>query len=284
MDKLILGDNQFFGVNHKSESKSEQQLQTFKTAEDIFNTLRIANEVGVKSFMFTTHDKLEGVFELIKKNKQEFRDFKLIPCMPYAHKYANAMATDGVVGAVKKYMPRNIFSVGYRSFMAALTKNPVPVMKLLVDTEMQMMKGFDVEHVFLQNIVTDLVIGLGMEDVLAEFSYYVEKKYNAKGGFITLNQPLTQNKLINAGIDKPLLCSSINKIGFRMNPSKQLVEESLAQQKSTNIAMSIYASGAIQPSEAIDYIKQLDNVDSILFGASSRRSIQSTYDLFHNIS
>ena len=282
MDKLILGDNQFFGVNHKSESKSQQQLETFKSPEDIFDTLRIANEVGVKSFMFTTHDKLEPVFDLIKKNKHEFKDFKLIPCMPYAHKYANAMATEGVVGSVKKYMPRNIFKVGYRSFVAALTQNPVPVMKLLVDTEMRMMKGFNVEHVFLQNIVTDLVIGLGMEHVLAEFSYYVQRQYSAQAGFITLNQPLTENALIEAGIDRPLLCSSINKVGFRMNPTKEIVETSISHKKSNNVAMSIFASGAIPPVEAIDYIKNLKGVDSVLFGASSRRSIQSTYDLMNS--
>ncbi|RZF79178.1 hypothetical protein EXT46_14900 [Pseudoalteromonas sp. CO325X] len=279
MDKLILGDNQFFGVNHKSESKSQQQLETFKSPEDIFNTLRIANDVGVKSFMFTTHDKLEPVFDLIKKNKNEFRDFKLIPCMPYAHKYADAMATEGVVGSVKKYMPRNIFKVGYRSLVSALTKDPVPIMKLLVDTEMRMMRGFDIEHVFLQNIVTDLVIGLGMQDVLVEFAEYAKRQYGAKAGFITLNQPLTEQKLIESGISKPLLCSSINKIGFRMNPSQPQVETCLTKKRSDNIAMSIFASGAINPTEAIEYIKNLEGVQSVLFGASSRRSIQSTYEL-----
>ena len=279
MDRIILGDNQFFGVNHKSESKSSTQLETFKDPKEIFNTLRIANESGVKSFMFTTHDKLESVFELIKQNKHEFKDFKLIPCMPYAHKYADAMATQGVVGSVKKYMPRNIFSVGYRTLVAGLTKNPVPIMKLLVDTEMRMMKGFDVQHVFLQNIVTDLVIGLGMEDVLAEYAYYVKNRYNAEAGFITFNQPLTQDKLISAGVSKPLLCSSINKIGFRMNPSKTTVESNLNLHKSKNIAMSVFASGAINPAEAIDYVNNLSGVDSVLFGASSRKNIENTVQL-----
>lgn len=279
MDKIILGDNQFFGVNHKSELKSSQQLEKFRTPEDIFDVLRIANDVGVKSFMFTTHDKLEPVFELIKKNKKEFSDFKLIPCMPYAHKYADAMATQGVVGAVKKYMPRNIFSVGYRTLVAAITKNPAPVMKLLIDTEMRMMKGFDVQNVFLQNIVTDLVIGLGMEDVLAEFSHYTKKAYNADAGFITLNQPMTQSKLISVGLVNPIICSSINSLGFRMNPSKELVEQSIKERKSTNVAMSVFASGAISPDVALEYVNNLEGVDSILFGASSRRSIESTFNL-----
>jgi hypothetical protein len=39
MDKIIFGDNQFFGVNHMSEQTSIKQSQKFKSADDIFKTL-----------------------------------------------------------------------------------------------------------------------------------------------------------------------------------------------------------------------------------------------------
>jgi aryl-alcohol dehydrogenase-like predicted oxidoreductase len=45
------------------------------------------------------------------------------------------------------------------------------------------------------------------------------------------------------------------------------------------IAMSVLASGAIPPREAIEWISKQPNVQSVLFGASSRRNITSTRDL-----
>ena len=68
MDKIIFGDNQFFGVNHMSEQTAIKQAQRFKTAEDIYNTLEYVNDIGIKSFMFTTHNQLEPVFELDRKS------------------------------------------------------------------------------------------------------------------------------------------------------------------------------------------------------------------------
>ena len=43
--------------------------------------------------------------------------------------------------------------------------------------------------------------------------------------------------------------------------------------------MSVFASGAIQPDEAIEWVASLPNVESIVFGASSRTNIESTVNL-----
>ena len=45
------------------------------------------------------------------------------------------------------------------------------------------------------------------------------------------------------------------------------------------VAMSVYASGAIPPAEAIEWVSELPNLESIVFGASSRTNIHSTRDL-----
>ena len=42
------------------------------------------------------------------------------------------------------------------------------------------------------------------------------------------------------------------------------------------IAMSVLASGAIPPREALEWVCGLPNVESIVFGASSRANIRST--------
>ena len=283
MDKIIFGDNQFLGVNHMSEQAAIRQMQKYRTADDIYNTLEYVNEIGIKSFMFTTHDKLEPVFEKIKNNP-EFNDFKLIPCMPYAHKYANAMVELGIIEAVSKFVPGNKIISGVKGLKAAISSDPVPIMKLLVDSEMKQFEGMNVEAVFLLNIVTDLLIGLGMHSMFYEFAMYTKEKYGVKAGFFTMNYVELNYILVDKlGISNPMICSNVNKIGFRMNPSKKVVEDKINEKNCYNIAMSFLASGAIRPKEAVEYIKELKGIDSVLFGASSPAHIKETKELLVTI-
>lgn len=283
MDKIIFGDNQFFGVNHMSEQTSTQQAKKFQSIDDIYNTLEYVNEIGIKSFMFTTHDKLEPVFDKIRANPK-FADFKLVPCMPYAHKYANAMVDLGIINTIRKFVPGTKITSAFKLLKSAIFSDPVPVMKLLVDSEMKQFRGFNVEAIFLLNIVTDLLLGLGMHHMFYEFSEYTRKKYNVKAGFFTMNHVALSDVLINElKIDSPMICSNINKIGFRMNPSNVLVEEKIRKEESFNIAMSVLASGAVSPKAAAEYIGTLKGVNAILFGASSPAHIKETKELFEKI-
>jgi hypothetical protein len=283
MDKVIFGDNQFFGVNHMSEQKAIQQAQRFRTTQDIYDVLNYVNSIGIKSFMFTTHHQLEPVLEMMKR-EPSFSEFKLIPCMPYAHKYADAMVELGIFEAIDKLVLGNKFVAGMKGVVSMVTANPVPVMKMLVDFEMKLLKGWQVEAVFLLNIVTDFLLGLGMEFMLAEFAIYVEKKYGVKAGFFTMNYVGLHAALVDRlQLDRPLICSCINKVGFRMNPDKSQVERVVAEERATTIAMSILASGAVHPREAVKYISELNGVESMLFGASSPGHILETKKLIDEL-
>jgi len=283
MDKIIFGDNQFFGVNHMSEQTAIKQAQKFRTAEDIFKTLQYVNDIGIKSFMFTTHNQMEPVLEMIKKDSK-FKDFKLYPCMPYAHKYADALVALGPFEMINKFTPGNKFISGLKGVGSLITSNPLPIMQLLVDSEMKLLKGMNVKGIFLLNIVTDLLLGLEMHEILYEFSEYVEKKYSVKAGFFTMNYVKLRNVLVDKlGLKDPIIVSNVNKIGFRMNPSKEDVELNLKKKNCFNIAMSFLASGALKPNEAAKYIKSLENVDSVLFGASSPNHIKESKDILESI-
>lgn len=283
MDKVIFGDNQFFGVNHMSEQTAIKQAQRFRTAGDIYKTLEYVNDIGIKSFMFTTHNQMEPVLDMIKKESR-FKDFKLYPCMPYAHKYADAMVELGPFEMINKFTPGNKLVSGLKGMGSLISYNPVPIMKLLVDSEMKLLKGMNVQGIFLLNIVTDLLLGLEMYDMLFEFSNYVEKKYKVKPGFFTMNHAKLQDVLVNKlGLENPIIVSNINKIGFRMNPSKIEVENALSKEESYNIAMSFLASGALRPKEASDYISSLKGVKSVLFGASSPNHIKETKEILECI-
>ena len=284
MDKVILGDNQFFAVNHLSDERSLQQAIRFKEDQAIIDVLDIAIDCGVKTFMCTTHDRIANICEHVRNNPEKYKDFKFHPCMPYAHKYANAVTELGILGTLKAYIPGNLLSVASKAGIAYMRKDFPSLMELLVDAEMKMFKGTNTPVIFLQNVVTDLLIGLGMRELLVHFAEYVKKKYDADAGFITMNLPQMVDLCEEEGIKNPVICASFNKIGFRMSQSIETYEKYLKSDKEFRpIAMQCLAAGALNPQEAMEYVCQFPKIESILFGASSRGHIQQNYDLVHSL-
>ncbi|CAN7492373.1 hypothetical protein LJR289_003323 [Pseudoduganella sp. LjRoot289] len=280
MDRLLFGDNQFFGVNHMSEEKARAQAMRFQDIGAVIEVLDNAYDEGVKSFMCTTHDRIALVCDHMRANPQRYQDFKFLPCMPYAHKYANAVTEDGMLGALKRFMPDEGFlNAAMRGGMSLATKDIEGIITLLVDAEMKMFAGLNTPVIFLQNVVVDLVLGLGMKEAFLIFANHVKKRYNAEPGFITMNMPKLLDVLEELGIENPIVCSNINKMGFRMSGGFEAYEKALREKKFRAIAMSVFASGAIAPKEAIEWVCEQPNIEAIVFGASSRGNIRNTREL-----
>jgi hypothetical protein len=89
--------------------------------------------------------------------------------------------------------------------------------------------------------------------------------------------------LREVGVENPIVCANINKIGFRMCGGQREYEALLAEGGFRPIAMSVLASGAIPPREALEYVCKLP-VESIVFGASSRGNIRETKRLIETLS
>ena len=107
MERILFGDNQFFAVNHISDSKSREQSIKFKDDQAIIKVLDDAINAGINTFMCTTHDRIANICDIIRANPEKYKDFKIFPCMPYAHKYANAVTELGIAGTLKQYVPGN---------------------------------------------------------------------------------------------------------------------------------------------------------------------------------
>ena len=284
VDRILFGDNQFFAVNHISEEKSRAQAIKFRDSRSIMRVLDDAIDSGITTFMCTTHEKISDICEIIRSNPQRYKEFKIFPCMPYAHKYANAVTELGILGMLKEYLPGNIFSIAAKGGVAFARKDFSAMMELLVDAEMKMFKGIPTPVIFLQNVVTDLLLGLGMNEFYIEFNRYVKTKHNAEAGFITMNLPKLLDVLEHVGIDNPIICTSINKVGFRMSGGRKHYEKVLAERKVRCIAMQVLAAGAISPAEAFEYVCALKGVRSILFGASSKSHIAESKRLIEKYS
>lgn len=279
MDRILFGDNQFFGVNHISDEKSRAQAFKFKEDKSIVKTIDIAIAEGIETFMCTTHDRMINICSIIKNDTYKYKDFKMYPCLPYAHKYANAVTELGIVGTLKQYVPGNFFGSLLKGGVAFVAKDYIAMMQLMIDAEMKMFNGIHTPVIFLQNVITDLLLGLGMKNILKAYYNYIKEKYKAEPGFITMNMPKLLNMLESVGIYNPIICTSINIDGFRMSGGKQLYEETLHTCQVRVVAMQVLSGGAANPNNAIEYVCSLPNIESILFGASSKANIQQTVAL-----
>ncbi len=281
LDRIILGDNQFFGINHMSEEKGRSLSIRFKDTEAIIKVIDIAHACGVRAFMLNTHDRVATICDHFRACPSRYADLRVYPSMPYAHKYANSVHEKGLVGALNAFVfsgrsVGEVVGTVIRGGMSVINKDMIEVMKLLVDAEMRMFRGLHVPAMFLQNIVTDLLLGFGARDVFVAFADHVRKTYGAEPAFNTMNMPALVDFLLESGIENPIVCSSINKTGFLMTPSRQAYERTLTRRSFRPMAMSILASGAISPREAVEYVCGLPHVESIVFGASSREHIAET--------
>jgi hypothetical protein len=280
MDRLLFGDNQFFGVNHMSEEKARAQSMRFQEIDSVIEVLDTAYDEGIKGFMCTTHDRIALVCDHMRANPDRYASFEFYPCMPYAHKYANAMTEHGMLGAVKRFLPDEGFlDAALRGGISLAKKDIEGITTLLIDAEMKMFQGLKTPVIFLQNVVVDLLLGLKFNEAFRIFANHVRTRYNAEPGFITMNMPMLLDVLEELGIDNPIVCSNINKIGFRMCGGFEAYERALKERRFRAIAMSVFASGAIPPKEAIEWICEQPNIESIVFGASSRGNIRNTKEL-----
>ena len=129
-----------------------------------------------------------------------------------------------------------------------------------------------------------MIMGIGREDILIEFIKCV-KKFGYKPGIITLN-PIMLDKVLKKYentelLDDLIVCFNINKEGFNVFPSHKLVEAFIrSNHKYKLMGMSIFASGAANIHNSINYIKNL-NLDYVVFGSSRIENIKSNLNLLN---
>ena len=289
LDRIIFGDNQFFGINHMSEEKAQALSEKFRDLKAIIDVIDIAYDCGVKAFMLNSHDRAMDICDHLRSNTSRYADLVLYPSIPYAHKYANAVAEKGIFGTLKDTILAGS-DAGYivgmlaKGGSALFEKDMIKVMQLLVDIEMKIYRELNVKVIFLQNIITDLLLGYQAKVFFIGFTSHIKEKYGIEPGFITVNLPKLVDFLLECGIENPIVCSTINKTGYAMNPDQKSYEKTITEKKFRPMAMSILASGAIKPREAIEYVCRLPNIKSIVFGASSKQHIIATKQLIENCS
>lgn len=288
IDKIIFGDNQFFGINHMSQEKAQQLSEKFYNTNSIYKVYDTAFDCGIKAVMLNSNDRAKEICDHFRENKSRYDFVNWYPSIPYPHKYANMVAEKGILPAINDILFKSNSAMGVIGIMAkggsaVLGKDAIKLMQMLVDVEMKIFNGLNVKVVFLQNIVTDLLLGFGIREVFYEYCEYIKKKYNAIPGLITQNMPNLLSKLNEWDIKEVVICSSYNKIGYLMSPDVDSYSKTAAANNPKDyqlMAMSTLASGAIQAKEAYDFINN-QHIQSVVFGASSRSHINETVQLIN---
>src|ERR1700676_3759809 len=215
--------------------------------------------------MLNSNERAAEICERFRAHKSQYSGLSWYPSIPYPHKYANLISEMGIVPAMHHVLSKNnsalkMFGAITQGGFAVLSKDAIQLMRMLVDIEMQMFEGLDVKVVFLQNIVTDLILGLRLKEFFLAYCEHIRKKYRAVPGFITQNMPDLLLRLRQWSISEVVVCTSINKIGYLMSPSVAAYEQSLAANDPAAyqiMAMSTLAPGAIPGRGAYEFVNRL---------------------------
>jgi hypothetical protein len=279
--KIILGDNQFFGVNHFDLKKGEKTKLKFDTTTKIEAFINDSLEIGLDGFMINSNEK---GYEIV--NASEFDSAKEIHySIPYPHKYASMVNENGMMSLFMHIIKNTSFIknlIGGIKLVATQNLKSITPLALNLEVPKNLKKG---SYIYMQNIITDLLMGMGRGDILIEFIKSVSKM-GYKPGIITLN-PIMFDKLLKNEQDANWLedlvvCFNINKEGFNVFPSLDAVECFIeSRPKYKLMGMSVFASGAANIPASINYIKKL-NLDYVVFGSSRIENIQKNLDQFKN--
>jgi len=281
IDTIILGHNQFFGVNHLEASRGNERGAYFSQVGRIMEMVNYCYDCGVRGIMMSTHERAIEVAGEIKKNARLHKGLGVYLLVPYAAKYIRKANESGLVNLVSESLKgtslTNKIGVFWRGGMGVVRKDIRNVIRTMVDFEVAPFAHLNLKAIFLHDIPTDLVVGWDVPVALETFAEHVRTKYKSTPGFCTKNLPLLIRMLKHAGMENPLVMASVNKLGYQVNPSLEALEKCLATEKMRFLAMSTLAAGYLKPEEAYAYLYSLPQVVSTVVGVSRKEHAQETF-------
>jgi hypothetical protein len=280
-DKIILGHNAFFGVDHLSSARGAQRGAYFADPKRIIDVINDARSLGAGGFMMSTHERALAVAGLVKEDRELKQNMRLYLLLPYAQKYVVAANEVGMINAVMNALSGTTMSQKLAMFWkggkGVLAKDINSILSAMIRLELAPFQELNLSVVFLHDVFADLLLGLGLPDV---FQFYVEeihKTHGCQGGFATKNLPVLLERFNEWGLPEPVVMTHFNKIGYHMNPSVEACEAAARKYNVSILAMGTLASGYLQPDEAYRYIGDIPNIESVVVGVSSREHAEETF-------
>jgi hypothetical protein len=283
IDPIILGHNQFIGVDHFSQDRARDRVQLFSDNENILNVVRDFYELGGTGMMLSTHPRTKSILETIGSDPVLSKNLNMYPLIPYAQGYVRKANEMGIVGMLKDILEPASTSTKLKILlkggMNVFNQDFFSMLSTFIDVEMLPFNGFNVKAVFLHNVLTDLALSMNSQRVFEFFIDHIKENYNAIPAFGTMNFARLVESFDEWGIKKPLVMTSFNKAGFQMNPSREECERCLRDYDVDVLAMSTLAAGYLKPKEAYEYLFSLPNIKSAVVGVSSKEHAEETFGI-----
>jgi hypothetical protein len=286
-DQIILGQNQFFGINHHSARRGAETSEHFSNLDNILDVLKYAQSEGAGGLMLATHPRAQEIADAMRADDDLRDGFGVYVLLPYMAKYVRMANERGMVNMVFEMLESGSWQgkvrAGVKGGMGLLRQDPLRMLEALIDTELLPFKGLNIKAVFLHNALTDLAVGLGMAKVLHHFEAYIRENYQTEPGFCSLTSGRVTPYLDQVGIHNPLMMASFNPVGFQMSPSKETCERALREVPTRMIAMSTLAAGYVTPEGACEYLSSFPEIRSVIVGASSRKHIHEGFAMYRRV-
>jgi hypothetical protein len=281
MDKIILGHNQFFGVNHYSVKDGMENNKKFSDISKASEIIEYAFNEGCTGMMLSTHENSIKILDQISLSNNMKKSLNIHILLPYMNKYVRRLNQIGMISTLNEVLLKNnknkfsgIVDIG----KGLITKDIYSFLKILIDTEMRPYLKYNIKSIFLHNSLTDILSSFQMEDIINFFYSYIKEEYKLSVGFCTLNYPLLQKCLSKYNLQNLNIMLPFNKLGFQMNPDKSNYEELILENNYNFIAMSTMAGGKLNPDEAYKYIGSQKKIKSVVIGSSKIKNIKSSFE------
>ena len=285
---LLIGDNPFHGISHLSQKRSRMRGDDSTFAEKAASLVMVSSENGANGFMFSVSDLTLSILRDVNKSGK-IVSLDLYPIVPYMYEYVRlANQLGGIPGLARKFAWELIASGNLKAIAygldAAARADITSLTKAYLAYEISRTKSSGGKHANLRSMllhqsITDMALALNMDWFFEAYVGFMLKQ-GITPGFNTGNFVYLVNKFKEWDLDlsKMVIAAPFNKAGFQMNPSRTECEESLSNiKKSMVIAISIFAAGYLNPSEAIDYIVTLHNLKGVAVGVSKEKHARETF-------
>lgn len=279
IDRVLLGHNALFGVDHLSQVRGAAKGRRFERAEAVAGLLADCHRLGVRAMMMSTHPRAPAVLAALDGLPAPAASWRLYPLVPNIQKYVRGANEKGLVDLLLEIaggagLARTL-AWSFQAGRSVVGGDVEAGLRLLLDVELAPFRGRRLGAVFLHDALTDLALGLGVERVLEVFRRHVEERWGAPAGFATKNLPLLVERTRALGWERLLAMASFNARGFWVNPSLDRFAGALGDPRLTLLAMNTLASGALDPETAYRFLGA-HPVASVVVGVSSRGHAEET--------
>lgn len=287
IERLLIGDNSFIGVNHLSQEKSRDTLLRLTTSK-MADIIEAAFEAGAQGLLHSSHPTMKEVLEVMRSRGygREFSTFMIVPDMQSSVRIVSERGILGLLrdmlgGVTVSRKAKSIVSGG----LSALTFDPTGLLETYLDTEVSVFaksspRSCHLKSVFLHEILSELIISFRMEKFMKEYIRHVTDSLHLLPGFATRNfaRFIDFTTEIGVPLDRIVILSPFNAVGFQMNPDRESCEEKLRRHPEANvIAMSVFASGYLDMKQAMDYVTRLPVQVSCVVGTSNLDHARSAF-------